>query len=106
MIGIDLVSVQRIANVKQRTMFVDRVLTKQEQEHFYRFNNKNRQNEWLAGRFALKEAIIKVIDEFISMSEIEVQVSNKKLFFLYQGDTIHCSLSHDQDYAIAVASRG
>jgi holo-[acyl-carrier protein] synthase len=105
MIGIDMVSIKRIADIKYKEMFVKRVLTISEQARFYSFTSLARQHEWLAGRFALKESIIKVIDEFIAMSDIDIKVTHKKLSFLYQNQVIHLSVSHDEQYAIAIAQR-
>lgn len=103
MVGIDMVSIQRIKAIQHKDMFVQRVLSEHEQATYHSFSSMMRKDEYLAGRFALKEAIIKVVDEFISMKDIEVEITNKKLSFTHQGDVIYCSLSHDKDYAIAVA---
>lgn len=103
MIGIDMVRIQRIAQVKQRDMFIKRILTLDEQEIYYNLSTLRRQNEWLAGRFALKESIIKAVDGFISMSDINIQVNNRKLSFVFNEQILQLSVSHDKDYAIAVA---
>lgn len=106
MIGIDMVRIQRIAQVKQRDKFIKRVLTLDEQEIYHGLSTVRRQNEWLAGRFALKESIIKAIDDFISMSDINIQANNRKLSFTYKEQVLQLSLSHDEDYAIAIAVSG
>jgi len=103
MIGIDMVCVERIKNVKHKEAFLAKVLTSNEINQYHRFNNPTRQDQWLAGRFAAKEAIIKALPTFISMSDIEIVVVNNKLVFHHLSNTIHVSISHEKDYAIAIA---
>lgn len=103
MIGIDMVRVDRIRDIKHKERFLSKVLTSSEINQYHLLTNPNRQDQWLAGRFAAKEAIIKVIQPFISMSNIELENRNKKLVFQYNNFTIHVSISHEKDYAIAIA---
>ena len=60
--GIDLVDCPRIEEMVKRhgSRFVDRVFTKPEQD--YAGSNKN-EVEKLAGRFAAKEAVLKLMGE-------------------------------------------
>jgi holo-[acyl-carrier protein] synthase len=59
--GIDIVETQRIASLLQEhgPRFLDRVYTSAEQEYCCR--SPRRQVERLAGRFAAKEAVLKVL---------------------------------------------
>ncbi len=103
MIGIDMVSVDRIRDIKHKEKFLCKVLTSHEINQYHSLTNPDRQDQWLAGRFAAKEAIIKVIQPFISMSDIELEIRNDKLLFHYNDSIIHVSISHEKNYAIAIA---
>lgn len=107
-IGIDIIELERIKSILTRQeRFYERVLTTKEQELFLQLP-KHRQIEFLAGRFAAKEAFSKAlgtgIGNEISFQEIEVLpntlnkpvVESKK----FNGN-IHLSISHSNDYAIA-----
>jgi len=74
--GIDLVSCPRLADMVERhgQRFLDRVFTSSEQEYCL---GRKRQAEHLAGRFAAKEAVMKVFGtgwgKGISWTDIEVR---------------------------------
>jgi holo-[acyl-carrier protein] synthase len=110
-IGTDIVSIRRIEALinKYGNRFLKRVFTVQEQEYC---RSKARSGQHFAGRFAAKEAIAKALYQsgyldVIPLSHIEVSndrygrpvvaVSN-----LYDR-RIKLSISHDQEYAIAMA---
>ena len=60
-IGIDIVELKRIRKInKRQKKFVDRILTPFEKEIINRLTEK-RQIEFLAGRFAAKEAFAKAV---------------------------------------------
>ncbi len=105
MIGIDLVNIDRIANLRHKDAFIKRVLTKREQHIYQQLPNQSRSDEWLAGRFAAKEAVIKVIDQPLFMKNFEVQSENHKLFVDAQNIRVHISISHERHYAVACAIR-
>ena len=62
-IGIDLIEIDRIKDVyiKQSDKLIHRILTEQEQQKFNSFKNDKRKLEFLAGRFATKEAFSKAL---------------------------------------------
>ena len=62
-IGLDLIEIERIENVynKQKQKFVERILSKEEQIKFNSFSQQKRKIEYLAGRFATKEAFSKAL---------------------------------------------
>lgn len=100
-VGIDLCQISR---VKLEQRFVEFVLSKKEQELM---NKRTKKEEFLAGRFAAKEAFLKAnhmgLGE-IKMNEIEVlNKENGAPFIIYDNKVFEdVSISHDGDYAIAV----
>ncbi len=104
MIGVDIISIARIKNMKQKEAFVMRVLTPTECETYDSFNDQKRKDQWLAGRFAAKEAIIKALLEDVnSYHDLTIDQIDKKTICQYQGKTIFVSIAHEDDYAIAIA---
>ncbi|MFC0472355.1 holo-ACP synthase [Halalkalibacter kiskunsagensis] len=107
-IGIDIVELERIEKVMERQpRFVERILTSAEEKEYGVFSHK-RKVEFLAGRFAAKEAFVKAIGTGISASfswrDIEVQKEpNGRPTLVVEGlrETVHLSISHSKTYAIA-----
>jgi holo-[acyl-carrier protein] synthase len=115
-IGTDICSVARMERMAQRygARFLDRVFTPQEQDHCRR---KAGQAERLAARFAAKEATMKALGTgwACGVRFIDIHVANEfggRPTVLLTGtaavwarnigvDTIHVSLSHERDQAIA-----
>ena len=106
-IGIDLIELNRIEVLLERQPeFPTRILTAREMDHFLELS-KHRQIEFLAGRFATKEAFSKAfgtgIGEHVSFLDIEILPNdvNKPIVYtdLYHGN-IHVSISHSKEYAI------
>lgn len=107
-IGIDLVELARIQEILERQSdFPKRILTPNEQEHFLTLSD-HRQLEFLAGRFAAKEAFSKAmgtgIGKEMSFQDLEILPNDKKKPIasttLFSG-VIHVSISHSETYAIA-----
>ncbi len=107
-IGLDLVELDRIEKLYNRQKsFLNRVLTPDEQTHFHKLS-KHRQIEFLAGRFAAKEAFAKAIGTGIgaalSFQEIEILPNPKNKPIVktnkYSGK-IHLSISHAKTIAMA-----
>ena len=106
--GIDLVELERIeSTLARQARFYERVLTIKAQELFLQLP-KHRQIEFLAGRFAAKEAFSKAMGTGIgsetSFQDVEVLPDklNKPVAVtnIFKGN-IHLSISHSKDYAIA-----
>ena len=104
-IGIDIIEVSRFRKKKyeENKNFYKKIFVKSEINYCLKFKNSA---ERFAGKFALKEALIKSIDRKIRFSEIEtshlkskpivrIKKSRGKYNFL-------ASLSHENDFAIAV----
>ena len=114
-IGCDIIEVARIEASIARSgqPFLDKVFTEQEQAYCSRFKDSWRR---YAGRFAAKESVVKAFKtgfgEHFSWKDIEigndengapfVVICPKLKAFLGQG-SIHISISHDHNYATAMA---
>lgn len=107
-IGVDLIELERIKELLAgQKRFPKRILTASEHKHYNQLS-PHRQIEFLAGRFAAKEAFSKAmgtgIGHKVSFQDIEI-LPNKKnkpiaKSTLFSG-TIHVSISHSKIYAIA-----
>ncbi|WP_066369977.1 holo-ACP synthase [Neobacillus fumarioli] len=105
-IGIDIIELARIEELLDRQgKFADRVLTVLEKERFEQLSARRRV-EFLAGRFAAKEAFAKAvgtgIGKELSFLDIEIKTDHMgKPFFSKPVTKAHLSISHSRDYAIA-----
>lgn len=104
-IGCDIVEVSRIyANINSEN-FLQCILTEKE----YAICNayaKQRKAEWIAGRFAAKEAIYKAINTVYAcpLTQIEILSDVKGRPFCTLSDfDIKISIAHEKAYAIAYA---
>lgn len=104
-IGCDIVAIDRIKTLIQHQGY-GKILTKKEQQYFHTIS-KRRQIEWLAGRFAVKEAVFKAISKqypHMMISQIEVLSDEDGRPYVCLSDCeVHVSISHEQQYAIAYA---
>lgn len=112
-VGVDIVHIPRIKKIldsDEKEAFVRRCFAESEISE-----SKQRREiaEYLAGRFALKEALVKINGGRGGMrfSEIAVTSDQGRAVIKYTGGTkkvlgrynISFSISHDGDYAIAIA---
>ena len=104
-IGIDIIEVSRFRKkqYEENKNFYKKIFVKSEITYCLKFKNSA---ERFAGKFALKEALIKSIDRKIRFSEIETShlkskpiVKIKKFREKYN---FIASLSHENNFAIAV----
>ncbi len=106
-VGIDIVEIKRIKQVMTRQpRFAKRILTDNEYRRYIDLHNQ-RQVEFLAGRFAAKEAFMKAVGTGVSKEftwqDVEI-VNNERGKPIMEGsieETIHLSISHSKDYAVA-----
>jgi holo-[acyl-carrier protein] synthase len=105
-IGIDIIELSRIQEILNRQKrFVDRVLTTNERLKFEELSAA-RKVEFLAGRFAAKEAYSKAngtgIGEDLSFLDIEIGNDHTGKPVITKPKALaHLSISHSRDYAVA-----
>ncbi|UOQ91796.1 holo-ACP synthase [Halobacillus shinanisalinarum] len=107
-IGIDIIEIDRIKqSIKRNHRFVQRILTEAEQQQYERLNERRRV-EFLAGRFAAKEAFSKAVGTGIgklSFHDIEVTSNDAGAPVVqakgYETLTIWVAISHSKKQAVA-----
>ena len=102
-VGIDIIERNRI-NEKNEKWLIERFLSEAEREELSK--NDKKVNEYLCGRWAAKEAIYKALNpkEKIDYSEISVlNDESGKPYVIYKNYEIKISISHEINYAVAVA---
>ncbi len=103
-IGTDVVEIKRIKN-SYSDRFIERILTVKEREILNSFKSDKRKCEFLAGRFALKEAISKALGTGIGkVSFLDLEFLRDQLgkpVCVYQEFKVSASLSHTDEYAVA-----
>ncbi len=116
-LGSDIVSVRRVAGVaSRRSGFAARILTQPEMAIY---EERGRSAEFLAGRFAAKEAFLKALGtglgSGILFSDIEISPGTSgdprisfrgramEFFNRIGGRETFISISHEKEYALAVA---
>ncbi|QJX55621.1 holo-ACP synthase [Staphylococcus warneri] len=107
-IGLDLIEIERIEKVyyKQKQKFVDRILSKEEQLKFNGFSQQKRKIEYLAGRFATKEAFSKALGTGLgkTIAFHDINCYNDHLgkpCIDYSGFRVHVSITHTENYAMS-----
>lgn len=106
--GIDIIDLFRIEQIiKRQTKFANRILVENELNQFEKLS-KSRQIEFLAGRFAAKEAYAKArgtgIGKKLSFLDIEIEKDLKGKPYIrskLEHECIHLSISHSKQCAIA-----
>lgn len=108
-IGIDIIELARIEkSIEKNKRMVDRILTEAEREVYEAFTSMRRKVEFLAGRFAAKEAFAKAngtgIGE-LSFQHIEIIAGGNGAPKLtvkgYDPTKLFVSISHSDTFAIA-----
>lgn len=108
-IGVDLIELSRIKNsINKNERIVERILTDNERLVYNRLTREGRKIEFLAGRFAAKEAFAKATGRGIgklSFQHIEIlsikSGAPKLTAKGYESEKILVSISHSKYYAIA-----
>lgn len=107
-VGIDIVEFAELEE-KISERFIQRILSKPELEKYNSLNHEKRKLEYLAGRFAAKEAYTKVYKQFDEpLNFVDVQVLSDEFGAPYiiskyrPKDIIKVSISHSRNYVIAI----
>ncbi|MFD2043856.1 holo-ACP synthase [Ornithinibacillus salinisoli] len=108
-IGIDIIELSRIKeSIQNNTKFVDRILTEKEKAFFMKLKSEKRKIEFLAGRFASKEAFAKATGTGIgklSFKDIEILHDDQGAPTItvngYTNYRIFISISHSNEFAVA-----
>jgi holo-[acyl-carrier protein] synthase len=110
-IGIDIVSTKRIKDQIHNQTFVKRILSAEEYKVFEQFQLENRKVEYLAGRFAAKEAIFKAIRKgsgdinYRDISVLNDETNAPYVIFDYlKSYQVHITISHEDDYVVSFAT--
>jgi holo-[acyl-carrier protein] synthase len=103
-VGVDIVQISRFKQLPytKNKKFYQNIFKKSEIDYCVKFKDPY---PHFAGRFAVKEAVIKTVKNKIKMIDIEIIQKNlkpmiknsKKLPYIFQ-----ISISHDGEYAIAM----
>lgn len=100
-VGCDIVAISRFE--EKRDAFARKILTTPEKD-LYKTIHPSLRLQWLAGRFAAKEAIVKALDYETTINQIGVlSTPQGKPICVLEGYTVHISISHEREYAIAYA---
>ncbi|MCP5465434.1 MAG: holo-ACP synthase [Thermotogae bacterium] len=100
-IGCDIVKIDRINEEISK-----KILSSEELKIYLKIDSEKRKKEYLAGRFAAKEAIIKAFGYYIPLRDIAVlnYESGKPYVIIKEKNfVINVSISHEKEYAISYA---
>lgn len=99
-VGIDLVRIDRFLGKEK---IADKILSDYEYELYLKSSNKI---EYLASRFAVKEALIKCLElNILSVNLKDIVVMKKgngAIYVLYNDKKYNASLSHEKEYCTGV----
>ena len=114
-IGVDITEISRIKKLMENSHALDRLLTEKEAELMHK---RAKPHEFFAGRFAAKEAVSKAFGVGISKcppNEVEVLTDDmgapyvvlhdnaKKLMDRLKVTKVFISITHEKEYAVAMA---
>lgn len=98
MVGIDIVEIKRVTLTDA---FIQLVLTADEQEELAQRHTEKSKKEYLAGRFAVKEAIFKVTQDTMYLQYSCLNSDNGKPY-IKDHPEISVSITHDGGIAAAI----
>ena len=105
-IGCDIVDIHRVEKYVDEKKRLEKVYTENELNEVYKITNNRRKMEFLAGRFAVKEATSKAlgvgISKEFSFHDVEVKKDeNGKPFIEYGDFRTHLTISHTDTTVVA-----
>lgn len=103
-IGIDIIDVNRFSSkiYSKNKQFYSKIFTKKEINYCIKFKNPYTH---FAGKFALKEAVIKALNKKIDLLDIETFHKNKSPYVKlknYDNFFSIASISHEKNVAVAI----
>ena len=103
-IGVDIVEIGRFKKIKynSKPSFYKKLFRENEINYCLKFKNPG---PHFAGKFAIKEAMKKSLDESIDFLDIITKHKNSKPIVnlkINNSYTFYVSVSHEKDYAIAI----
>ena len=103
-LGVDIVDINRFRNIpyEEKTSFYNKIFNKNEIKYCLKFKDPYTH---FAGKFAIKESVIKSIDTKENFSKIITDHYNKKPIVSICGKndyTFSASITHEKDYAIGI----
>lgn len=102
-IGVDIVEIRRFRDAKNLERVAELICTRKELDEFYFASDPF---QFLASRFAAKEAVIKAYPEVLTYRDIEIYKIGKKPHVrlkTYPHAKVRVSISHSLDYAVGLA---
>ncbi|MDM5186702.1 holo-ACP synthase [Bacillus sp. DX4.1] len=106
-IGIDIIELERIEKMLDgKLKFMERILTERERDVAAKLKG-HRLVEFVAGRFAAKEAYSKAVGTGIGkeVSFLDIEIRNddrgKPIVFVNTEHLVHLSISHSREFAVA-----
>lgn len=107
-VGIDIVELDEIRE-RLSDRFVQRVLSEEELARYHDIHNTERKLQFLAGRFAAKEAYTKVYKQFdqpLMFADVTIRNDESGAPYIVSTyrpqDELSLSISHSRNYAVAV----
>ena len=104
-VGIDIVDNQRIGRLLTDS-FLNRFLSEEELKDYMAISTEDRRVEFVAGRIAAKEAVLKCLKDrdICSMKQIVIREDETGAPFVeFEGRDIQISISHEKLFSVAVA---
>ncbi|WP_368487066.1 holo-ACP synthase [Spiroplasma sp. DGKH1] len=104
-VGIDIIKNKRI---KVNDQFASKILAEKEFQYYSSVDSKTRQREYLAGRWAVKEALIKALEYNFPLNTVCIATGDdNKLkvtgLNLAENEFLNISLSHEEEYSVGIA---
>ncbi|MDE5978095.1 MAG: holo-ACP synthase [Turicibacter sp.] len=105
-IGTDIIEIKRIQKLHHKERFIHKLLSEEELKLYESFSNDKRRNEFLAGRWAVKEALYKALGAYCdgkSYKDFSIvnDESGKPYLLTPLIGGIFISISHCESYAVA-----